>query len=682
MPTADQNTPDKDRDDIEVTAEASAAETKSDAGADVEQISDAGAEALAGSAVEGDALADETDADAGEDAATDGSSVMEEAEAEPEPPEYEVTYRTCGMELTLETNGDRFLNGDSLWRMGHIYERFLAANVFEPTGTMVDVGAGFGVFAIPFARLFPKWTVWCFEPDASACEALRRNVATLGLENLVIVNAAVVAEAASPDAAAAIASRDVAAIEAACTRAQFRQSDDKPGYVEFAEDDAPREGMTLRQFPAIGVDALMAAAPTSVKIIAPGQETAILAELGQLPLTHIVGEMWAPIPSQSIIRPAGGAEQVFLPLAGANLVLRQGQALPPRHPPGLDVVVALYNAAEYIEECVATIIDNSAEDVRAIVVNDGSTDESAAVVERAFAGNPRVVLLNKPNGGCASARNYGRQHSDAAHITFVDADDTVDPEFYPKLLELARYSGAEVVQGRFDTLHKTDEGFTDFRPTYEDRSFERYERLPFGANPYFVVPSADLMIGQPAIWRRVYRRDFLDNRNIWFPEHIRAFDDQIFQMLTLWYAANVYCRDDVSYHYRQHPGQDIKAGDERFFYSLEMFRLVIKRAISEGWNDMVPILQSFVNTVNWIHSGLRPDLKPKFLAGAAELWVYIEMALSREAFGPISERSLNAGDFVHHVAAKREQLRGFPVSYAWIYLDSWTMHPNIVRTRA
>ena len=104
-----------------------------------------------------------------------------------------------------------------------------------------------------------------------------------------------------------------------------------------------------------------------------------------------------------------------------------------------------------------------------------------------------------------------------------------------------------------------------------------------------LVPTWLLIQGQPSIWRRVYRRDFLDNRNIWFPEHIRAFDDQIFQLLTLQHVPDVPMLDGVHYLYRQHPAQDIKQGDERHFYSLEMFRLVFKRGISEGWNDFPPV---------------------------------------------------------------------------------------------
>jgi hypothetical protein len=238
-----------------------------------------------------------------------------------------------------------------------------------------------------------------------------------------------------------------------------------------------------------------------------------------------------------------------------------------------------------------------------------------------------------------------------------------------------------VVQGRFDRLETGADGAAVLSPSYEDETLAGHRRHPFGPAQYFVVPAGELVVGQPAIWRRIYRRDFLDNRDIWFPEHIRAFDDQIFQVLTLMLARDVYCRDDVSYHYRQHPGQDIKAGDERFFYSLEMFRLIGKRAVAEGWNDLVPVMQSFVNTVNWVHRGLRPDLKPLFLKGAAELWVMLELSFGRAAFGPVAAEAVEAWDFRHHAETVRRRLGTRAGGYGWVHLDGWTLHPDMVRAR-
>ena len=92
----------------------------------------------------------------------------------------------------------------------------------------------------------------------------------------------------------------------------------------------------------------------------------------------------------------------------------------------------MYNARDYILDCVNGIIGTGAPQVRAVVVDDGSTDGCGDLVRQTFGDDPRVRVISKPNGGCASARNYGRMHSDASHIAFVDADDVPGPLVPPK----------------------------------------------------------------------------------------------------------------------------------------------------------------------------------------------------------------------------------------------------------
>jgi glycosyltransferase involved in cell wall biosynthesis len=304
------------------------------------------------------------------------------------------------------------------------------------------------------------------------------------------------------------------------------------------------------------------------------------------------------------------------------------------------------------------------------------------VILSKFKNDPRVEILSKPNGGCASARNYGRLHSRASHIAFVDADDIPGKNLFSGLLDLARHTGAEIVQGGFDMLFDDGNGGLRTEPSYEstDDIVVNSHRHNLGFATCHLLPSTYLMEGQPTIWRRVYRQDFLNNRKIWFPEHIRAFDDQIFQMLTLQSVRNVPMLDGVSYGYRQHAGQDIRQGDERNFYSLEMFRLMLKRGINEGWSDFFPLLKSFVNTVNWIYGRLRPDLREPFLKGAAELWVYARKTLGVNEFDGLPDSVFQAVDFSFYTKKLEADLSAFGVSYGWIYLDSLEMQVPMVKS--
>lgn len=583
-----------------------------------------------------------------------------------------------GQSLILKTMSSH----DSIEHHRVQYETYLGATSLPERGVALDIGAGTGVFAIPFAKAFPNWAVWCFEPDPEKFELLEENTTAHKISNIHPCCAAIGGQNTDnlKKLSTLLGEGDLEKALSLCPEVPL------PGVASMSDNgaDSPEETgkSDLAMVPQIPVEALIALKPTLLKLRAPNAEELILEGLKEAELDHIMGTLDAPVPSRLIFGDdIKGKRHANLPLTTeGGLALRRAQDLNELRP-GLDVVVAMYNARDYILECVNGIISNTSSDIHAVVVDDGSTDGGGDLVEETYRNNPRVRVLRKPNGGCASARNYGRMHSNTSHIAFVDADDVIDAEMFPQLMELARYTGAETVQAAFDLLHMDADGSLHTEESYEQSPefTNQFKRNPFGQSEFCVIPSTSLMVGQPTIWRRVYRRDFLNSRDIWFPEHIRAFDDQIFQMLSLFYAATVPAIDNVRYHYRQHPGQDIKQGDERFFYSLEMFRIMVKRGIREGWNNFSALLTSYVNTVNWIHGELRQDLKPTFLKSAALLWVLMQKTLGSKEFESLPETSFAARDFPFHAETYRNALNHAEELYSFIYLDSWDMHVPILK---
>lgn len=632
-----------------------------------------------------------------EDRLTEQAKAPRGAAVRPQPKALApVTFRFLGQKLTLAVTADQHLRDDSLWRLHAIYQPALASQTLAATGTAVDIGAGFGAFAIPFALANPGWTIWAFEPETEAFAALTRNLAALGVTNVQAVNAAVTgpidgfqvglasaalariagqpAQGRSPQDAGLSALADV------LSHQPFRRHVDMRNVIEAGLAATP--DFELASFPALPAETLLALKPALLKLVAPHAEVAILQGLAQAPLDHILGEAWTHVPAALVFGDTPGQRQTWLPRAGDPLLRLRRASYPGSHRPGLDIVVALYNCRAFITDCIDSLLSDATSEIRVLVVDDGSTDGSGDLVASRYAGNDRVVLLSKENGGCASARNFGRMHSDASHIAFVDADDLAGPGLFSGLLDLARHTGAELVQGGFETFETAPDGTSVLRQaSYEAEQPEILHafRHNMGDGSCLLVPNWLLIQGQPSIWRRVYRRDFLDNRNIWFPEHIRAFDDQIFQLLTLQHVANVPMLDGVHYLYRQHPGQDIRQGDERHFYSLEMFRMALKRGVTEGWNDFRPMLSSFVNTVNWCWTNLRHDLRPAFEQGAAELWVVARCTLDDGSFVGLGDESFAPPDFGFYCRRYSDRLRHLDRNYGNAYLDSIQMHPSIVR---
>ena len=149
-----------------------------------------------------------------------------------------------------------------------------------------------------------------------------------------------------------------------------------------------------------------------------------------------------------------------------------------------------------------------------------------------------------------------------------------------------------IVEGEFSFYEVAADGSETLTPSYEEETYSGGGDHRLGAIEYTLVPGREIMQGQPTIWRRVYRRDFLDEKAIYFPEHVRAFDDQFFQLMSAQHCGDLAHVFGHTYHYRQHPAQDIKQRDERHFYSFNMFRQILLRSLREAWPDFVPVVGS------------------------------------------------------------------------------------------
>lgn len=104
----------------------------------------------------------------------------------------------------------------------------------------------------------------------------------------------------------------------------------------------------------------------------------------------------------------------------------------------ISVVVPVYNTKEYLERCVKSLLAQTYTDMEIILVDDGSTDGSGEICDRFAAGEQRIRVFHKENGGSSSARNLGIDNAKGDYIGFVDSDDYVDADMYERLYTAIR----------------------------------------------------------------------------------------------------------------------------------------------------------------------------------------------------------------------------------------------------
>ena len=97
----------------------------------------------------------------------------------------------------------------------------------------------------------------------------------------------------------------------------------------------------------------------------------------------------------------------------------------------ISVIVPVYNAADFVEESINSIRNNTFRDIEIICVNDGSTDNSLEILNSLKKQDERIIIIDKPNGGPSDSRNAGLDVARGELVSFVDSDDYV----HPKMLE-------------------------------------------------------------------------------------------------------------------------------------------------------------------------------------------------------------------------------------------------------
>ena len=212
--------------------------------------------------------------------------------------------------------------------------------------------------------------------------------------------------------------------------------------------------------------------------------------------------------------------------------------------PTISVVIPMYNAAKYIERCLLSVtrqellhpagsdeaagaaVEPPSRTIEIIVVDDGSTDEGAAVVERVAAAihAVRIILIQQANRGPAAARNAGLTAASGEWVTFIDADDTIAAGTLGYLLAIAEANGCDVARCGLFRRSAGAESFPDpCAPMPGDvpvdivLGIDLYQRL-------FDGPDPELMSACGAL----YRTDLLTGHGIRFDENLRHTEDALF----------------------------------------------------------------------------------------------------------------------------------------------------------
>ncbi|MCX4823490.1 CDP-glycerol glycerophosphotransferase family protein [Streptomyces sp. NBC_01142] len=180
----------------------------------------------------------------------------------------------------------------------------------------------------------------------------------------------------------------------------------------------------------------------------------------------------------------------------------------------LSVVVPVYNVEDYLEECLRSLADQTLRDLEVVMVDDGSTDGSAAIARRFAAEDDRFRLVPQANAGLGAARNTGIREARGEFLAFVDSDDLVPSDAYARMVSSLDASGSDLATGNVFRLRAN--GRTGQSPMFR-------EPMATSRTATHVTRDWSLLYDRIAC-NKVFRRAFWDRHSFAFPEGV-LFED-------------------------------------------------------------------------------------------------------------------------------------------------------------
>lgn len=214
----------------------------------------------------------------------------------------------------------------------------------------------------------------------------------------------------------------------------------------------------------------------------------------------------------------------------------------------ISVLVPIYNSADYLEQCLNSLTEQSMKELEFILVNDGSIDQSLEIMQKYKDSDSRFVILNKENTGYGDSLNKAMNLAKGDYIGIVEPDDFCDRKMFEVLNKLAESGDFDIVRGEYFE-------FCNDKKKRHRMGVKVEKRTVF-------VPLRDYAVfyEAPAIWSAIYRKKMINDNNIRFlPTAGAAYQDAGFNFKTLACAKEVVYTDRPVYYYRiDNPNSSVK----------------------------------------------------------------------------------------------------------------------------
>lgn len=217
----------------------------------------------------------------------------------------------------------------------------------------------------------------------------------------------------------------------------------------------------------------------------------------------------------------------------------------------ISIIVPIYNAEQYLNRCMESILKQTFQNYEILLIDDGSTDSSGKICNEYALSDGRIRVYHKLNGGSASARNLGLKEANGDYIVFIDADDIVSPDYLSLLYQTMIDNDADIVQCAYKSILSYEKQYTeDYIDAYNLKNIYtniEYLRLFCDKSTY---------LSTAVLWNKLYRKHLFTDLE--FMEG-KGIDDEFLIYKIIFRAKRVAVISNVLYYYYLSPGSQMRS---------------------------------------------------------------------------------------------------------------------------
>lgn len=251
----------------------------------------------------------------------------------------------------------------------------------------------------------------------------------------------------------------------------------------------------------------------------------------------------------------------------------------------ISVIIPVYNADEYLEQCLDSVVNQTYTNLEIICINGESKDKSLEILKEYQKKDDRIIIIDTINEGVSISRNKGLDIVSGDYVMFVDSDDWIELDNCEKALYTVQHNDSDIVMWsylrEFKTKSLPKKIFSDSEIVFKIEDIKHLHRRFIGLldEELTSVENADALC---PVWGKLYKTSLIKDNHIQFVDirKIGTYEDGLFNLYVFNYAKKVTYIPKYYYHYRKDNSNSITSKYKKNLY--------------ENWLNLYDLMEQYI----------------------------------------------------------------------------------------